>query len=480
MTEEQLTAENAAHVTADPAEAVTVTYVHRDDVAYSFHQSMVALLDHDMSSKARVWGGGYTTVRGGTDGLAHARNTAVKTYLEDRRADWLWWVDTDMGFAPDTVDRLLEAADSVERPVMGALCFANYEFDNDGMGGHRAVAAPVIMHWAQGKDELGFDIRWDYPKDAVVRCDGVGSACVLIHYSVLERVRKKYGEHWYSRVRNPSTGELVAEDLSFCARLMALEIPVHVHTGVKTTHAKRIWLAEEDYWAQRALNAPPLSKPTGPSSAPSPLPVHIDIDASLRTLEANEHVHDGMLKLPADLDRYRQIIEATKPEVIVETGTHTGSSARWFFQHGVDVVTVDRERVDPGPDRPCPTFVTGGSADAAIAANVAELVAGRRCMVSLDSDHSAVHVAKEIELYGPLVSPGCYLVVEDGIFGYASQELRAAHGLGDMVGSPLDAIEKHLAANPDWSRDVAIERTHPISHHPAGWWVRNERWTVGQ
>ena len=37
------------------------------------------------------------------------------------------------------------------------------------------------------------------------------------------------------------------EDLSFCMRANALEIPVHVHTGVKTTHLKHLWLDERIY-----------------------------------------------------------------------------------------------------------------------------------------------------------------------------------------------------------------------------------------
>lgn len=250
-------------------EAVAVAYVHEDDVPYSFLHSMIQLLDHDMAHHARIWSGGYVSIRGMTDGLASCRNLAIKQFLADSRADWLWWVDTDMGFMPDTVDRLLEAADPVERPVMGGLCFANREVDNDGMGGRRAIAAPVIMHWSQDGDEKGFDTRWDYPRDSVIRCDGVGAACVLVHRSVFERVQQQYGDHWYSRVRNPSTGELMAEDLSFCARVAALDIPIHVHTGVKTTHAKRIWLTEEDYWNQRALYAPP-PRVAGPSTTPRP------------------------------------------------------------------------------------------------------------------------------------------------------------------------------------------------------------------
>jgi GT2 family glycosyltransferase len=241
----------------DASNAVAIAFVHTDEVMYSWVHSLLQLLDHDLAGKARVWNGGWVSIRGGTDNLSYARNVAVRDFLKENRADWLFWCDTDMGFAADTIDRLMDAADPIERPVMGALCFANREVDDDGMGGRRALAAPVIMHWAQHGTEFGFDTQWDYPRDAVVKCDGVGSACVLIHRSVFERVAEAYGPKWYLRSVNPSTGELAGEDLSFCARLMSLGIPVHVHTGVKTTHAKRMWLAEEDYWRQRALNAPP-------------------------------------------------------------------------------------------------------------------------------------------------------------------------------------------------------------------------------
>lgn len=240
-----------------PGGAVAVAYVHSNEVHYSWHHSLVQLLDHDLANQARIWSGGWVSIRCGTDGLAQARNTAIRDFLTDGRAEWLWWIDTDMGFAPDTVDRLLDAADPSERPIMGALTFAHREIDNDGMGGRRGLAAPVIMHWRTIDGESGFDTRWDYPRDTIVRCDGVGAACVLIHRSVFERIAAEFGPNWYTRTRNTSTGEMISEDLSFCVRAGALSIPVHVHTGVKTTHAKTFWLAEEDYWRERVLNEPP-------------------------------------------------------------------------------------------------------------------------------------------------------------------------------------------------------------------------------
>lgn len=246
-----------------PSEAVAVAYVHSDEVFYSWHHSMTQLLAYDAANSGRIWNGGYVAIRCGTDGLAEARNKAVAEFLADSTAAWLWWVDTDMGFLPDTVDRLVDAADPAERPIVGALCFANRETDNDGMGGRRATAAPVVLDWKTIDGESGYDVRWDYPPDTVTRVDGAGMACILIHRSVLERIQEQFGPNWYSRARNPSTNQMISEDLSFCVRANALEIPIHVHTGIPTTHAKRLWLSEEDYWKQRAVSPPP------PTAAPA-------------------------------------------------------------------------------------------------------------------------------------------------------------------------------------------------------------------
>lgn len=202
------------------------------------------------------------------------------------------------------------------------------------------------------------------------------------------------------------------------------------------------------------------------------LPVHIDIEASLASLARDEHVQpDGMLKLREDLHRYDEIIEATRPEIIVETGTRSGASARWFARCPIRprVVTIDVSHDELVRDGTPFMPLLGNSIGPGIVARVAELVAGRRCMVVLDSDHSALHVTAEIQLYGPLVTPGCYLVVEDGIFAYASPGQHEYH-LGACIGTPLDAITLELADNPGWVRDTAIEELHPASHHPAGFW----------
>jgi hypothetical protein len=174
--------------------------------------------------------------------------------------DWLFWVDTDMGFAPDTLYRLLSVADPVQRPVVGALCFASRQFAHDGMSGYRTQPLPTLYDWREGDDGVPrFTSVPLYPVNTLVQTPATGSACLVIHRSVFERIGEKMGPTWYDRT--PGTdGRLLGEDISFCIRAAALEIPIHVHTGVRTTHYKAQWLSEVDHW--RNYNPPPATEQT--------------------------------------------------------------------------------------------------------------------------------------------------------------------------------------------------------------------------
>jgi hypothetical protein len=233
------------------ADAVAVAYLHSNDVAHSWHFSLLQLFVADLGTHQRIRRGGVIPISAEGGQLTLARNQAVQHLLASD-VPWMLWLDTDMGFQPDLLEQLMAAADPVERPIVGALCFSQRKLGPDGMGGYHTAATPTIFDWApvstdDGEVLEGFDIRWGYPPDALVRCGGTGSAAVLIHRSVFERIVEKYGAEWYHRVL-ASDGPM-GEDLSFCLRATALDIPIHVHTGVKATHAKRIWLAEHDYLA---------------------------------------------------------------------------------------------------------------------------------------------------------------------------------------------------------------------------------------
>src|SRR5258707_2607111 len=54
--------------------------------------------------------------------ISTARNKICADFLT-RPAPWLLMVDTDMVFAADALDRLIDAADPAKRPLLGALCW---------------------------------------------------------------------------------------------------------------------------------------------------------------------------------------------------------------------------------------------------------------------------------------------------------------------------------------------------------------------
>jgi hypothetical protein len=242
------------------ADGVTLAYVHDTEVSYSFHQSLVNLLLFDAGEQGRIMRGGYNAVRCARSGsLAEARNQAVEGFLANSPGEWLFWIDTDMGFAHDTVELLLESADKEARPIVGGLCFAQREISQDGMHGYRTAPRFTILDWVDTPDGQRFMGRSTYPVNSVVQCAGTGSACILVHRSVLEKIQEQFGPTWYTQIAGDD-GMLLGEDISFCVRAGAAGIPIHVNTAVRTTHLKNVWLQEADFW--EATTPPPAQERT--------------------------------------------------------------------------------------------------------------------------------------------------------------------------------------------------------------------------
>lgn len=227
---------------------VCIAYVHGIEVAHSWHQSLMATIAYDVAHNQRVIGGGWISTKYGTGGIVQARNDTTRQFVHGTpQCDWLMWLDTDMGFEANAIDRLIEAADPETAPIVGGLCFMQREVGVDGVGGYLVEPAPTLFDWYDNGQQQGFTVRRDYERDTMVQVAGTGSAFVLIHKSVFEKIEAEYGPTWYSPIYNHSTGTWISEDLSLCTRATALEIPVHVHTGVRTTHLKHLWLDERIY-----------------------------------------------------------------------------------------------------------------------------------------------------------------------------------------------------------------------------------------
>jgi GT2 family glycosyltransferase len=167
--------------------------------------------------------------------ISRGRNMVVAGFLEDHDAPWLFMCDTDMRLPPDAVDRLVQAADPQDRPVVGGLCFTEVP------GGQ---PLPTLYELVQdGDGQPAFARHQSWPDDGLVRVTATGAACLLIHRDALEHVGKSSGCPAAPWFRESVLGaSLIGEDLTFCLRCGAAGIPVHVATGVKAGHMKTTML----------------------------------------------------------------------------------------------------------------------------------------------------------------------------------------------------------------------------------------------
>lgn len=166
-----------------------------------------------------------------------------------------------------------------------------------------------------------------------------------------------------------------------------------------------------------------------------------------------------VVKMPTDLALYHQVLWDTRPEIIVEIGTRYGGSAL-FLQDQLDlvgggqVVTVDiKDQVKDKDPRIC--YLLGNSTDPAILTQIQAMTAGKRTMVILDGDHRRIHVKWELKYYAPLVTPGCYLVVEDC----------TVHG--DLYG-PGEARDWFMSINHDFVQ-TNLDRQFIVGVNVGGW-----------
>ena len=179
------------------------------------------------------------------------------------------------------------------------------------------------------------------------------------------------------------------------------------------------------------------------------------------------------LKCPLDLWIYQEIIYETRPDIIIETGTAAGGSAL-FFASMFDllgqgrVATIDIKNRWKRPQHPRITYLLGPSTSNDIVECVKSITNDSdRVMVVLDSDHSRDHVLNELRLYSPMVSEGCYLIVEDtNINGHP---VLTGYGSG-----PMEAMETFLAENDDFEIDREREK-FLLTFNPRGYLRKKAR-----
>lgn len=201
--------------------------------AYNMIQ-LVQVRDDRLGPFVRIKGSGL---------LSKLRNRVVVGFLDNTKSDWLLMIDTDEQLSVQTFDKLIQAAHDKERPVVSGLVFAAFDAHKN------LYPKPVPAIFAES--EAGFLPLYKYDKDSIFEIEACGTGCLLIHRSVLEKMREvadpNQGDNWCWFWDGPINGEWISEDLLFSRRIRQLGFPIYVHTGAILPHQKSYWLSEEHH-----------------------------------------------------------------------------------------------------------------------------------------------------------------------------------------------------------------------------------------
>lgn len=188
-----------------------------------------------------------------------------------------------------------------------------------------------------------------------------------------------------------------------------------------------------------------------------------------------------IIQMPGDIVVTQEVIWATRPTVVIETGIARGGSLILYASLlqiigegrvvGIDISirAHNRANIEGHPLYHRIELVEGSStAPEVLDAVRARVAAEDRVMVILDSDHTHDHVLAELRLYAPLVTPGQYLIVADTVLDDIPPQTHRPRSWGPG-NNPKTALDAYLAECSRFERDAYIDAKLLDTANPGGY-----------
>lgn len=179
----------------------------------------------------------YYTVQVGS--LVYDSRNMLTAKALMNKYDRVLWIDSDMVFEADTLEKLSGDMDREGLDFVSALCFKR-----------KAPTAPCVYSDIRygpdgdGVIQAAADTMKDYPEDALFECAGAGFGLVLVSTKLLGTIWEKHGPPFDPM---PQMGE----DLAFCYRARQEGYKLYCDSRVKTGHVGKRIYSEDDYKKQK-------------------------------------------------------------------------------------------------------------------------------------------------------------------------------------------------------------------------------------
>lgn len=162
--------------------------------------------------------------------IYESRNNLAKQAIKVG-ADYVLWLDSDMIFPTDTMEKMLKHMEE-GKDIVSGLYFRR-----------RNPFTPVLFKKLNAEDGSweGYD---DYPQNSTFEVEGVGFGCCMTRTSALQDLFLNYQTCF-----NPITA--FGEDLSFCTRAREMGYKVYADSSISCGHIGQIIVNEMVYLADK-------------------------------------------------------------------------------------------------------------------------------------------------------------------------------------------------------------------------------------
>lgn len=180
--------------------------------------------------------------------IGRQRDAMVNTLLSYDNFDWILWVDSDIFLTSEILSSLWSFADKETMPIISGIYFTSQE-------GEVSVPAPLPTIFYETEDQKLVYIH-PLPENAIVECELAGFGLLLMHKSVLKRMKEVFPDESLFMEYPGLNEKFVGEDIMFFRKMKKAGIKLHAYTGAIAKHVKRFYYDEnyyKMYWKMKEI-----------------------------------------------------------------------------------------------------------------------------------------------------------------------------------------------------------------------------------
>lgn len=208
-------------------ERITIGWCDNGTVEGRFMSGITNVIIEAPKNKINI----VNTIRVNGNQIARQRQSLWDFWADLSDCEWLLWVDSDIVLTMPTLQKLWEAADKKDRPVVSGLYFVSHQNES-------SLMEPMPAIYTETGDVYRTRVIHPFPPDKVIPVDVAGFGLMLMHRSIIDPVKKAAGDISIFGENQQAKDKFVSEDVSFCRNLKKAGIQLYAHTGATVQHMK--------------------------------------------------------------------------------------------------------------------------------------------------------------------------------------------------------------------------------------------------